>query len=147
MCQLCGTEPETELHYICRCTVYYEIQGRFHCLFREAFGPLDRVTRYEDQRCLGLYLLEIHRHRDSLLRRHRIRQSQRPITDFFGSGEPKDHPPAQSCARTYTRGILIDRATELGRSRRPRPRHRSTLHRRRLEQRIRGILARHSEGH
>lgn len=147
MCKLCGTEPETELHYICHCTVYYEIRGRFHCLFREGFGPLDRVMKYEDQRCLGLYLLELQRHRDSLLKRQGVRQSQRPITDFFGSGTPGEQPPAQSCARIHTRGTLIDRAIELGRSRRPRPRHRSTLHRRRLQQRIRDILARHPECH
>ena len=71
LCKLCGIEPETELHYVCHCTVYYEIRGRFHCLFKEGFGPLDRVMKYKDQRCLGLYLLEIHRHRNTLLRRQR----------------------------------------------------------------------------
>ncbi|MCO5592911.1 hypothetical protein L7F22_046915 [Adiantum nelumboides] len=50
LCKLCGTEPETELYYVCHCTVYYEIRGRFHCLFKEGFGPLDRVMKYEDQR-------------------------------------------------------------------------------------------------
>ena len=30
ICQLCHIEPETELHYICHCPVYYEIRGRFH---------------------------------------------------------------------------------------------------------------------
>lgn len=53
ICQLCHIEPETELHYICHCPVYYEIRGRFHCLFREGFGPFSRVMRYQDQRCLG----------------------------------------------------------------------------------------------
>ena len=39
ICRLCHAEPaETELHYICHCTVYYEIRGCFHCLFREGFG-------------------------------------------------------------------------------------------------------------
>ena len=107
----------------------------------------DTTPKYEDQRCLGLYLLELQRHRDSLLRRHGVWQSQRPITDFFGSGKPGEQPPTQSCARIHTRGTLIDRAIELGRSRRQRPRHRSTLHRRRLQQRIRDILARHPECH
>ena len=63
ICRLCHTEPETELHYMCHCTVYYEIRGRFHCLFREGFGPFSRVMSYQDQRCLGLYLLELHRQR------------------------------------------------------------------------------------
>ena len=116
ICRLCNREPETELHYICHCTVYYEIQGRFHCVFREGFGPLDRVMRYQDQKCLGLYLLELHRHRDSLLRRHGVRQSQRQITDFFGLREPGDQPSTQSCAHIHTRGTLIDRAIELRRS-------------------------------
>lgn len=71
ICRICHLEPETELHYICHCTVYYEIRGRFHCLFKEGFGPLSRVMSYEDQRCLGLYLLELHRHIDTLLRRAR----------------------------------------------------------------------------
>ncbi len=59
ICHLCRIEPETELHYTCHCPVYYEIRGRFHCLFREGFGPFSRVMRYEDQRCLGLFLLEL----------------------------------------------------------------------------------------
>ena len=147
ICRLCHTEPETELHYICHCTVYYEIRGRFHCLFREGFGPLDRVMRYEDQRCLGLYLLEIHRYRDSLLRRHGQRQSQRHISDFYRSdvSQPDDLSPAQSLDPTpiHTSGTLIERAIELGRSRRPRLRRGVTQHRRRLLQRIRRILSRH----
>ena len=150
LCKLCGTEPETELHYVCHCTVYYEIRGRFHCLFKEGFGPLDRVMKYEDQRCLGLYLLEIHRHRNTLLRRQRARQNQRQINDFFRSneareeGEASNQQPMQRSVHSHTKGTLVDRANELGKSRRPRPRCRSTLHRRRLQQKIRSILARHS---
>ena len=85
ICQLCHIEPETELQHICHCPVYYEIRGRFHCLFREGFGPLFKVMRYEDQRCLGLFLLEMRRHREDLLRRPvNRRHSQREIIDFFG---------------------------------------------------------------
>ena len=73
---LCRIEAQTELHHICHCLVYYEIRGCFHCLFREGFGPLARVMRYEDQRCLGLFLLELRRHRESLMRGE-IVQSQR----------------------------------------------------------------------
>ena len=96
LCKLCGTEPEIELHYVCHCTVYYEIRGRFHCLFKEGFGPLDRVMKYEDQRCLGLYLLEIHRHRNTLLRRQRARQNQRQIKDFFRSNEAREEGEASN---------------------------------------------------
>ena len=149
ICRLCQLEPETELHYICHCTVYYEIRGRFHCLFREGFGPFSRVMSYEDQRCLGLYLLELHRYRDTLLGRARERQSQRQITDFFSldMGQPDEEPPLQSSAHTHstTTGTLIDRALELQRSRRPRLRRGATQHRQRLQPRIRAILARHPE--
>ena len=146
ICQLCHLEPETELHYICHCPVYYEIRGRFHCLFREGFGPLSRVMRYQDERCLGLFLLvELRRHRESLLRRPTERQSQRQITDFFGppTGQTERQTTQQSTDIAHTRGTLIDRATELGRSRRPRLGG-TSHHRRRLRQRIRITLARHA---
>lgn len=68
LCRLCRGEVESEEHYICRCPVFYEIRGRYHCLFRDGFGPLSRVIDYPDQRCLGLFLLEIRRHREDLLR-------------------------------------------------------------------------------
>ena len=84
MCQLCRIEPETEMHHIYCCPVYYEIRGRFHCLFREGFGPQARVMNYTDQRCLGLFLLEIRRFRDSLLKRsHHKGNTQKEITNFF----------------------------------------------------------------
>ncbi|KAH7440397.1 hypothetical protein KP509_04G105200 [Ceratopteris richardii] len=115
ICRLGHLEPETELHYICHCTVYYEIRGRFHCLFREGFGPLSRVMSFEDQKCLGLYLLEVHRHRDTLLRRARGRQSQRQITDFFtpNTGQLEEQSVehlVQSSVHTHTAttGTLID---------------------------------------
>ena len=145
ICLLCHMEPETELHYTCHCPVYYEIRGRFHCLFREGFGSLARVMRYEDQRCLGLFLLELRRHRESLMRGE-ISQSQRRITDFFrvASGQDEEQLPQQSSHPPHTRGTLIDRALELGKTRRPRMR-RITQHRRRLHQRIRVTLAPHAQ--
>lgn len=80
ICELCHQEVESEEHYICRCTVHYEIRGRYHCLFREGFGPLRRVMEFEDQRCLGLFLLEIRRHREDLLK------SRQPPQDHHYSG-------------------------------------------------------------
>ena len=137
ICQLCHLEPETELHYICHCSAYYEIRGRYHCLFREGFGPLSRVMRYEDQRCLGLFLLELRRHRESVLWRTADRQQQRQITDFYRSPDVQSERQTiqQSPGVTLPRGTLIDRATELGRSRRPR-RGGTSQHRRRLQRRI-----------
>ncbi|KAH7292489.1 hypothetical protein KP509_29G071000 [Ceratopteris richardii] len=146
ICRLCHLEPETELHYICHCTVYYEIRGRFHCLFREGFGPLSRVMSFEDQRCLGLYLLEVHRDRDTLPRRAGGRQSQRQITDFFtpDTDHSSIHTHSSVHIHTATTGTLIDRAVELGRARRPRVRG-ATQYRRRLQRKIRAVLFRRPE--
>lgn len=133
ICQLCYQEAETEEHYICRCTVYYEIRGRYHCLFREGFGPLRKVMEYEDQRCLGLFLLELRRHREGLLRDRRTPppdpSRQRRLTDFFGAGTsdplprsptpPSPHPPPSR--RVAPCGVTLDRAIALCRARRPRP--------------------------
>ena len=54
--QLWHLEPEIEEHYICRCPKHYEIRGRFHCLFREGFGPLGTIMASTSLRCLGLFL-------------------------------------------------------------------------------------------
>ena len=39
ICQLCHQEVESEEHYVCHCSVFYEIRGRYHCLFKQGFGP------------------------------------------------------------------------------------------------------------
>ena len=134
ICQLCHIEKERELHHIRHCPVYYEIQGCFHCLFREGFGPLARVMRDQDYRCLGLFLLELRRHREGLLRRSDSgRHSKREITDFFRpqTRQSNEHASQQTSESTCTRGILNDRAIELGRSRCPRLRA-SSQHRWRM---------------
>eukprot|EP00249_Psilotum_nudum_P001957 c14736_g1_i1 orf=2-418(-) len=81
ICQLC------EKHYVCQCTVYYDIRGRYHCLFREGFGPLRRIMQYEDQRCLGSFLSELRRRRAAIMRERSTARSapprQREITEFF----------------------------------------------------------------
>ena len=110
ICQLCRIEPKTELHHICLCPLYYEIRGRFHCLFSEGLGPLTKVMNYIDQRCLGLFLLGIHRHRENLLRRpNNEGNSQREITSFFRvqiqSSDKQDSQQAPDYTGT-TRGIL-----------------------------------------
>ena len=63
LCRLCHTEVELEEHYVCRRPLFYEIRVRYHCLFREGFGPLSRVMDYQDHRCLGLFLVELRRHK------------------------------------------------------------------------------------
>eukprot|EP00250_Pteridium_aquilinum_P019422 c24426_g1_i1 orf=1306-2640(+) len=142
ICQMCHTEPETEEHYICRCTVYYEIRGRFHCLFREGFGPLSRVMDFYDQRCVGFFLLEICRFRESLMRSRGSAHRgpvQRQMSHFYrGTSQESSQRAHQSSPR---RGVLLDRAFQLGRSRRPRA-HGFSVRRRRLHRRIQDIIAR-----
>ena len=55
-------------HYMCHFIVHFEIRGHFDYLFREGFEPLSRVMDFYDQRCLGLFLLEIRRLREPLMR-------------------------------------------------------------------------------
>jgi len=50
-------EVEIEVHFILGCPVYYEIRGRFHCLFKDS-RTLAEFFRYPDQRCLALYMQE-----------------------------------------------------------------------------------------
>ena len=135
MCQLCRIEPKTEMHHICCCPVYYEIRGRFYCLFREGFGPLTGVMNYTDQRCLGLFLLEIRRFRDGLLKRsHHKGNTQKEITNFF-KVQPhlsnKEDPSQTPSLRCSTKGILLKRAVDIGKSRRPKA-QKATKYRQRI---------------
>jgi hypothetical protein len=58
ICQLCHLhEVKTEEHFLFRCPIYYDIKGRFHCLFR-GIQTLSGFFRYSDQRCLTLYMQE-----------------------------------------------------------------------------------------
>ena len=54
ICQLRHQGVESEEHYACHCRVFYEIRGRYHCVFKQGFGPLCKVMEYEYQQCLGL---------------------------------------------------------------------------------------------
>ena len=57
-CKFCTLgEVENEAHFLFRCPIYYEIRGRFFCLFRACFSLYDFFSYY-DQRCLALYLRE-----------------------------------------------------------------------------------------
>ena len=104
-------------------------------------GPLTK-----NKRCLGLFLLELRRHRESLLRRPSNEgHSQREITDFFkiqtqSSDKQVSHQAPEFTGNT--RGVLISRATELGRSRRPQL-QKSSKYRWRIHQKVRTIVARH----
>ena len=144
ICQLCRIEPETEEHHVCCCPVYYEIRGRFHCLFREGFGPLSRVMNYIDQRCLGLFLLEIRRLREGLLKKsHYKSNTQKEITNFFKTQtkHPNKEDPAQiPNLRSSAKGILLDRAVDIWKSKRLKT-QKTTRYRQRIHQKIRIILS------
>ena len=47
--QLCNQEMKYEERYVCHCAVFYEIRGRYHCLFKQGFDPLHNVVGYEYQ--------------------------------------------------------------------------------------------------
>ena len=68
ICWLCHQGVESKEQYVYHCSVFYENRGRYHCLFKQGFGPQHKVMEYEDQRCLGSFLLELKRHRGKLLK-------------------------------------------------------------------------------
>ena len=47
---------------------FIKLEGDTHCFFNQGFGPLWKVKEYENRWCLGLFLLELKRHRQKLLR-------------------------------------------------------------------------------
>jgi hypothetical protein len=113
ICQLCQLqEVETEEHFIFRCPIYYEIRGRFHCLFRGT-QTLTGFFRYLDQRCLALYIQEALR-----LRAHTLQPPTRPdpirrITSFFpvlpsgrGTKRQTDTSAAPDSRSVRTRGTF-----------------------------------------
>jgi hypothetical protein len=84
ICQMCHLqEPETEMHLIFRCPIYYEIRGRYHCLFRDSGGSLSTFFRYQDQRCLALFIREIFSHRSQFLHAMPCLGMTKMITSYF----------------------------------------------------------------
>jgi hypothetical protein len=70
------------VHFIFGCPVYYEIRGRFHCLFRGSQTLAD-FFRYPDQRCLALYMQEALRFRTHILQPPIRPDPTQRITTFF----------------------------------------------------------------
>ena len=56
-------EIEDEHHFVFVCPTFYEIRGRYHCLFKDSL-TLHEIFRYEDQRCLAAFLNEAFRLRE-----------------------------------------------------------------------------------
>ena len=91
-------------HYVCHCGVFYKIRGSYHCLFKPGFGPICKVMEYEDQRCLGLFLLELNRCREKLLKEKSTATQayqQRTIIIFF---DPMTHATSQLRNKQNIRG-------------------------------------------
>ena len=83
--------------------------------FKQRFGPLRKVMEYEDQRCLGLFLLELKRHREKLLKNTATpAHPQRTITTFFSPITPNATSQSQDTQMGprlgHKKGVTIDRA-------------------------------------
>ena len=89
----------------CLMCSFYRYLYHFH--FKQGFGRRCQAMEYEDQWCLGLFLLELKRHRDKLLDNSTLTQAhqQRTITNFFSPITPT-HATNQSKAtqNAYQRG-------------------------------------------
>ena len=96
--------------------MYLSNRGRYHCLFKQGFGPLRKVMEYEDQRCLGFFLLELKRHREKLLKNTATQaHPQRTITAFFSPITPTNATSQSTHTHMgsrpeHNKGVTIDRA-------------------------------------
>ena len=86
-----------------------------------------KALEYEEQRCLGLFLQDLRRHREKLLKNTATQaHPQRTITTFFSPITPTN---ATSQSRDtqmgprlgHNKGVTIDRAVAICRAHRPRP--------------------------
>ena len=67
-CLVCHLgEIEDEFHFFLRCPAYYEIWGRYRCLYRDGPHTLRTFFAYLDSRCLALLIREMFSERDTLI--------------------------------------------------------------------------------
>ena len=88
-----------------------KFRERYHYLFKQSFGPLCKVKEYEDQRCLLLFLLELKRHREKLLKDNSTiieAHPQRTITATTPSSDTQ-----MGSWSGHKKGDIIDRATAI----------------------------------
>jgi hypothetical protein len=84
ICQMCHLqEPETEMHLIFSCPIYYEIRGCYHCLYWDWRGSLSTFFLHKDQRCLALFIREIFDRRSQFLHAMPRIGMTRTITSYF----------------------------------------------------------------
>lgn len=121
LCRVCHQELEFEEHFICRCPIYYEIRGRYHCLFTKSFGPLRRIMEYPDQRFLGLLLMEIHTHREMTLQEqtHPQAMAESRIISVFQPVEGSTTPTTAIQTHMPSKGFIARRASEMQSTQRP----------------------------
>ena len=127
ICQLCHQGVESKEHYDCHCSVFDERRGRYCCLFKQRFGPLCKVMEYEDRRCVGLFWLELKRHRENLLKENSIATQaypQRTIIIFFSPNTPTYATSQSRDTQMVSRpGHNVDRAIAICHACRPWPHH------------------------
>ena len=106
-----------------------------------------KAMDYEDQRCLGLFLQDLRRHREKLLKNTATQaHPQRKITTFFSPITPTN---ATSQSRDtqmgprlgHNKGVTIDRAVAICRAHRPRPYGPGPQHP--CHRQIKAIISRH----
>ena len=85
------------------------------------------LTTFFHTRCLGLFLLELKRHQEKLLKNTTTQSHpQRTITTFFSPITPTNATSQSSDTQMgsrqgHNKGVTIDRAMAICRARRPRP--------------------------
>lgn len=63
----CQQEVESAGALYMQMPIFDKIRGECSCLFTEGSGVLLRVMDHPDQQCLGIFLMEMHRHRERAL--------------------------------------------------------------------------------
>ena len=51
----------------CHCTMFYEIRGRYHCLFKEGFGPMRQGNGIRGSTVFGAFLSSFFLHSSTTL--------------------------------------------------------------------------------
>ncbi|KAJ7533866.1 hypothetical protein O6H91_13G068200 [Diphasiastrum complanatum] len=148
ICQLCSLAMvESEEHFLFTCPVYYEIRGRYHCLFRQTHVTLRSLISYEDPRCVALMLREMSLLRQDLCQavQHTYPVTQSQITSFFSRRRSRsdvdmtdsdcdDIPRPRTQRRRTTQPQATMRVTRPTRP--PRQRHTTYAHTHRRRQHV-----------
>ena len=110
------------------CSVFYEIKGRYHCLFKKGFGPLRKVMEYEGRSIvLGAFLARTQETQKSLKGNTATQTNQeRTMTTFLSHITPT-HRTSQLRATqmdsrpAHSKWVTIDQAIGICRASRPWP--------------------------